>query len=94
MFIPDPESELFHPGSEFDPGCSFRIRILIFYQSRIQGSKRHWIPDPDSQHCFSVYFDVVGRAWPYWDMKKLPSNAHKFGTPFFQKHCFSLNYVL
>ncbi len=25
------------------------IRILIFYPSRIPGSKRHRIPDPDSQ---------------------------------------------
>jgi hypothetical protein len=31
-----------HPGSG--------SRILIFYPSRIQGSKRHRIPDP--QHCF------------------------------------------
>ncbi len=35
----------------YDPGCSSRIRILNFYPSRIQGSKRHRIPDPDSQHC-------------------------------------------
>ena len=53
----------FHPGSKFskkmflssrkyDPGCSSRIRILIFYPSRIQGSKRHRIPDPDPQHCY------------------------------------------
>ncbi len=27
-----------------------RIRILIFYPSRIQGSKRHRIPDPNPQH--------------------------------------------
>jgi hypothetical protein len=26
-------------------------RILIFYPSRIQGPKRHRIPDPDPQHC-------------------------------------------
>ncbi len=26
------------------------IRILIFYPSRIQGSKRHRIPDLDPQH--------------------------------------------
>ncbi len=29
-------------------GC--RIRILIFYPSQIQGSRRHRIPDPDPQH--------------------------------------------
>jgi hypothetical protein len=28
-----------------------RIRMLTFYPSRIQGSKRHRIPDPDPQHC-------------------------------------------
>ncbi len=33
-----------HPGS--------RIRILIFYPSRIQGSKRHQSPDPP--HCLLV----------------------------------------
>jgi hypothetical protein len=33
-----------HPGS--------RIRILTFYPSRIQRSKRHRIPDPDPQHWF------------------------------------------
>ncbi len=30
-----------------DPGCSSRIRILTFYPSRIPGSKRHRIPDPE-----------------------------------------------
>jgi hypothetical protein len=38
--------------SEYDPGCSSKIRILIFYhpESQIQGSKRHRVPDPDPQH--------------------------------------------
>ena len=39
--------------SDYDPGCSSRIRILIFYPSRIQESKRHRIPDP--QHWFQIY---------------------------------------
>jgi hypothetical protein len=34
MFIPDPGSAFFHPGSGI----------------RIQGSKKHRIPDPDPQH--------------------------------------------
>jgi hypothetical protein len=34
---------------KYDPGCS--IWILIFYPSRIQGSKRHRIPDTNPQHC-------------------------------------------
>jgi hypothetical protein len=33
--------------------CSSRIRILIFYPSRIQGSKRHRIPDLHPQHWIS-----------------------------------------
>ncbi len=46
-------------SSVADPECfsrnrvvlpGFRIRILTFYPSRIQGSKRHRIPDPDPQH--------------------------------------------
>ncbi len=33
----------------FNPGSGSRIQILIFYPSRIQGSKKHRIPD--HQHC-------------------------------------------
>jgi hypothetical protein len=40
-----------HPGS--------RIRMLTFYPSRIQGSKRHRIPDPDPQHCFSCFYNML-----------------------------------
>ncbi len=43
--------KLFLSSRKYDPDCSSRIRILIFYSSRIQGSKRHRIPDPDPQHC-------------------------------------------
>jgi hypothetical protein len=41
---------------KYDPGCSSRIRILIFYPSRIPdpGVKRHRIPDPDPQHCMRI----------------------------------------
>jgi hypothetical protein len=34
----------------FYPSRGSRIRMLTFYPSRIQGSKRHRIPDPDPQH--------------------------------------------
>jgi hypothetical protein len=34
---------IFISSQKYDPGCSFRIRILIFYPSRIQGSKRRRI---------------------------------------------------
>ncbi len=55
--IPDPHQrievfltkKLFPSSWKYDPGGSSRIRILIFYPSRIQGSKRHLIPDPDPQ---------------------------------------------
>ncbi len=33
---------------KYDPGCSCRIRIFTHPGSRIQGSKRHRIPDPGS----------------------------------------------
>ncbi len=49
-----PVSEkLFLSFRKYDPGSSYRIRILIFTLpgSWIQGSKRHRIPDPDPQHC-------------------------------------------
>jgi len=57
--IPDPGSgsasknlrifkpqKLFLSSRKYDLGCSSRIRILIFYPFRIQGSKRQRIPDP------------------------------------------------
>jgi hypothetical protein len=41
------------PGSEIrDPGSEIRDPEKTYSGSRIQGSKRHWIPDPDPQHCF------------------------------------------
>ncbi len=62
FYIPDPGStrfqifikefkylSFFFSSRKYDPICSSRIRILIFYPSRIPGSKRHRIPDP--QHC-------------------------------------------
>ncbi len=67
FFIPDPN--FFHPGSrihiklfpsswKYDPGGSSRIRILIFTHpgSRIQGSKRYRIPDPNPQHWYQNKF--------------------------------------
>ncbi len=35
----------------WDPGSEIRDLEKTFSGSRIQGSKRHWIPDPDPQHC-------------------------------------------
>jgi hypothetical protein len=51
---------------KFDPGCSSRIWIDIFFThpgSRIQESKKHRIPDPDPQHCphvFDFFFCHLG----------------------------------
>jgi hypothetical protein len=45
--------KLFLRSRKYDPGCSSRIRIPIFYPSRIKGSKRHRLPDPDPQHWYS-----------------------------------------
>jgi hypothetical protein len=44
----------FLSSQKYDPGCSSRIRILIFYPSRISDpvAKRHRIPDPE--HCGSL----------------------------------------
>ncbi len=46
---------------KYDPGCSSRIRTLTFYPFRIQGSKRHRIPDPDLQHWLQLTGDE--RQW-------------------------------
>jgi hypothetical protein len=53
----------------FDPGCLSWIRILIFVipGSRIQGSKRHRIPDPDPPQpkiviCFRTFTYCHRRA--------------------------------
>ncbi len=53
-----PDPNIFHPGSrKYDPGCSSRIRILIFnfYPSRIPDP---WVKKaPDPQHCLIQYLD-------------------------------------
>jgi hypothetical protein len=62
--IPDPGSAsknlsiltqkiVFLSSRKYDPGCSSRIRILIFYPSRIPGSKRRRIPDLHTAETFS-----------------------------------------
>jgi hypothetical protein len=56
--------KLFLSFRNFDPGCSSRIRIMIFTHTvaQIQGSKRHRIPDPDPQHwpyCLRTYVCVL-----------------------------------
>jgi hypothetical protein len=75
--VPDPGSaskfQLFNPkkwflsSRKYDPGCSSRIRMLNFYPSRIQGSKRHRIPDPDPQHwCCGTRNDLLRFRFRLW----------------------------
>ncbi len=47
---PKKAKKWFFSSKKYDPGCSSRIRMLTFSHpgSRIQGSKRHPIPDPGS----------------------------------------------
>jgi hypothetical protein len=47
-FNPKKTKKWFLSSRKYDPGCSSRIRMLTFYPSRIQGSKKHRIPDPGS----------------------------------------------
>jgi hypothetical protein len=47
---PKKPKKWFLSSRKYDTGCSSRIRMLIFYPSRIQGPKRHRIPDPEPQH--------------------------------------------
>jgi hypothetical protein len=47
FLTPKNQKKWFLSSRKYDPGCSSRIRMLTFYPSRIQGSKRHQIPDPD-----------------------------------------------
>ncbi len=56
--------------SEIWSGCLSRIRILIFYLTRIRRSKRHRIPDP--QHCFFVRIYIQRFAGPYINPFSVP----------------------
>ncbi len=52
---------MFLSSKKYDPGCSSRIPDpdADFLPSRIQGSKKHPIPDPDPQHCSRQYNTVL-----------------------------------
>ncbi len=47
VFLSNPK-KLFLSARKYNP---IRIPNLIFYASRVPGSKRYQIPDPDPQHC-------------------------------------------
>ncbi len=66
--IPDPGSNPqkkqkngFLSSKKYDPGCSSRIPMLTFSHpgSRIQGSKRHPIPDPGSGSATLIRVDKI-----------------------------------
>jgi hypothetical protein len=77
---------------KYDPRCSSRIRILIFYPSRIPypGSKHHRVSDPDPQHWFegcTMYSRLfVPQCW--YSQNK----AFKFLLLFFLFNLFSSSY--
>ena len=54
----------FLSSKKYDPGCSFRIPDpdADFLPSRIQGSKRHTIPDPDPQHWYDYVTLVLSNT--------------------------------
>ncbi len=65
-----------HPGS--------LIRILIFYPIRIQGPKRHRIPDPDPQHCpGSALVGVIAQYSGDFLHLLCPFYKQRFRTPLF-----------
>jgi hypothetical protein len=55
MFIPDPGSNFYHPGSRLDNipdprSGSASKNWICFFSIPDSGVKKHRIPDPDSQH--------------------------------------------
>jgi hypothetical protein len=74
--IPDPHQRMYFSqkkwllsSKKYDLGCSSRISdpaygscLFTYPGSRIQGSKRHRIPDPDPQNCPSLYILLTKRV--------------------------------
>ncbi len=56
ILTPKKPKNWFLSSKNYDPGCSSRIRMLTFYPSRIPGSKRHSIPDPQHWYIFNLRF--------------------------------------
>jgi hypothetical protein len=70
---------------KYDPGCSSRIRILIFYPSRIlnPGVKKAPIPDPDPQHwCLVERNDFGSPVTTSSGIEKYFSTACQLTNPF------------
>ncbi len=85
--IPDPGSsskklrilnKWFLSSKKYDPGCSSRIRMLTFYPSRIQGSKRHPIPNPGSGSATLVQFTWTRNRNQQLNLMRIQNNIRTF----------------
>jgi hypothetical protein len=56
------------PSKIRDPRSGIRDPEKTYSGSRIQGSKRHLIPDPDPQHCYAL-------IWLSWMIRIRIGNA-------------------
>jgi hypothetical protein len=76
-FNPRKAKKWFLSSKKYDPSCSSRIRMLTFSHpgSRIQGSKRHPIPDPDPQHCFFLLVENMRLMLAALTLKIIAFNA-------------------
>ncbi len=93
---------------KYDPGCLSWISDPDFFPSRIQGSKKHWIPDPDPQHWFrKIKASPVQKVnsfggvnplsreleVPLWSLETHNKGVKKIWFAVFTSH-FQLNLVL
>ncbi len=72
LSIFNPKTSFYDLGNvirDVNPGSRIKIRIFSHPGSRIQGSKRHRIPDPDQQHCFKqsncFYLHILVLSLPH-----------------------------
>jgi hypothetical protein len=74
---PKKAKKWFLSSKKYDPGCSSRIRMLTFSHPgfRIQGSKRHPIPDPGSATLHSMIQLHVNSVW---DLPSMPDFIEKY----------------
>jgi hypothetical protein len=66
----------------WDPGSEIRDREKTCSGSRIQGSKRHRIPDPDPQHWFQFSFNFLN----HWFAVQVPREAILINVRNARKH--------
>ncbi len=71
--------KLFLSSRKYDPGCSSRIRILIFSPSQIPdpGIKKARIPDPDTQQ-WLPYWSALARI--YFRYPAIDADQHNTDT--------------